>query len=35
MPDPLPTIEVAQLTRRFGPPNLGLLVVDHISYQVH
>jgi ABC-2 type transport system permease protein len=35
MPDPLPVIEVSELTKRFGPPDLGLLVVNHISYQVH
>jgi ABC-2 type transport system permease protein len=35
MPDPLPVIKVSEPTKRYGPPDLGLLVIDHISYQVH
>jgi len=34
MPDPVPVIEVAELTKRYGPPDSGLLAVDHISFQV-
>jgi len=28
-------IEVRNLTKRYGPPDSGLLAVDHISFQVH
>jgi len=35
MPDPVPVIEVSELTKRYGPPDSGLLAVDHISFQVH
>jgi ABC-2 type transport system ATP-binding protein len=30
-----PAIEVQDLTKRYGPPESGLLAVDHISFQVH
>jgi ABC-2 type transport system ATP-binding protein len=33
--DPVPAIEVSELTKRYGPPESGLLAVDHISFQVH
>jgi ABC-2 type transport system ATP-binding protein len=33
--DPVPVIEVSELTKRYGPPESGLLAVDHISFQVH
>jgi ABC-2 type transport system ATP-binding protein len=29
-----PAIEVSELTKRYGPPESGLLAVDHISFQV-
>jgi len=29
-----PAIEVQDLTKRYGPPDSGLLAVDHISFQV-
>jgi ABC-2 type transport system ATP-binding protein len=35
MPDPVPVIQVSELTKRYGPPESGLLAVDHISFQVH
>ena len=35
MPDPVPVIKVSELTKRYGPPDSGLLAVDHISFQVH
>jgi len=35
MPDPVPVIEVSELTKWYGPPDSGLLAVDHISFQVH
>jgi len=34
MPDPVPVIKVSELTKRYGPPDSGLLAVDHISFQV-
>jgi ABC-2 type transport system ATP-binding protein len=30
-----PAIEVRDLTKRYGPPESGLVAVDHISFQVH
>ena len=35
MPERVPVIEVSELTKRYGPPDSGLLAVDHISFQVH
>jgi ABC-2 type transport system ATP-binding protein len=35
MPDPVPVIQVSDLTKRYGPSEAGLLAVDHISFQVH
>ena len=35
MSDSLPVIDVAGLTKRYGPPDSGVLAVDHISFQVH
>jgi ABC-2 type transport system ATP-binding protein len=35
MSDPLPVIDVAGLTKRYGSPHSGVLAVDHISFQVH
>jgi ABC-2 type transport system ATP-binding protein len=35
VPDRVPVIEVSELTKRYGPPDSGLLAVDHISFQVH
>jgi ABC-2 type transport system ATP-binding protein len=35
MSDPVPVIEVSELTKRYGPLDSGLLAVDHISLQVH
>jgi len=35
MPDPVPVIQVSDLTKRYGPSESGLLAVDHISFQVH
>ena len=32
--DPVPVIEVSELTKRYGDPQSGLLAVDHISFQV-
>jgi ABC-2 type transport system ATP-binding protein len=31
----MPAIEVSELTKRYGSPESGLLVVDGISFQVH
>jgi ABC-2 type transport system ATP-binding protein len=33
--DPVPAIEVSELTKRYGHAQTGLLAVDHISFQVH
>ena len=35
MSDTLPVIDVAGLTKQYGPPDSGVLAVDHISFQVH
>jgi len=35
VPERVPVIEVSELTKRYGPPDSGLLAVDHISFQVH
>ena len=35
MPDLAPVIEVSEMTKRYGPPDSGLLAVNHISFQVH
>jgi ABC-2 type transport system ATP-binding protein len=32
--EPVETIEVTELTKRYGPPDSGVLAVDHISFQV-
>jgi ABC-2 type transport system ATP-binding protein len=34
MVEPIPAIEVAGLTKRYGPPNSGQLAVDHVSFDV-
>jgi ABC-2 type transport system ATP-binding protein len=34
MTESTPAIEVTGLTKRYGPPDSGLLAVDHISFQV-
>jgi len=34
MTDPVPVLKVSELTKRYGPPDSGLLAVDHISFQV-
>lgn len=34
MAEPVETIEVTGLTKRYGPPDSGVLAVDHISFQV-
>ncbi len=33
--DSAPVIDVSGLTKRYGPPESGVLAVDHISFQVH
>ena len=35
MTEPIPAITVAELTKRYGPAESGLLAVDHISFEVH
>jgi len=34
MPEPTAAIEVAGLTKRYGPPETGLVAVDHIDFEV-
>jgi len=34
MSDPVPVLQVSELTKRYGPPESGLLAVDQISFQV-
>jgi ABC-2 type transport system ATP-binding protein len=34
MAESVPAIEVAGLTKRYGPPQTGLLAVDHIDFEV-
>jgi ABC-2 type transport system ATP-binding protein len=34
MAGPLPAIEVAGLSKRYGPPKTGLLAVDHVDFEV-
>ena len=35
MPERNPVIEVSGLTKRYGPPGIGVLAVDHINFDVY